>query len=94
MWRERWTVAGLHRGPGSAEQPLIDNQTTARVEKSQLWDFAGGPGAKTMSLRQGVQGLIPGRGTRSCMPQLKIWHATVKIKVPTCCDQDLVQPNK
>ena len=48
MWRERWTVAGLHRGPGSAEQPPMDNQTTVRVEKSQPWDFAGGPGAKTL----------------------------------------------
>ena len=40
---------------------------------------AGGPGS------------IPGQGTRShmlqlrvCMPQLKIPHATVKIKEPTC----------
>ncbi|TEA30370.1 hypothetical protein DBR06_SOUSAS27510010, partial [Sousa chinensis] len=29
-------------------------------------------------------GLIPGQGTRSCMPQLKILHAATKD--PACCN--------
>ena len=43
-------------------------------------------------------GLIPGQGTRShvlnlrvYMPQLKIPHATMKIKNPMCCNWDPVQ---
>ena len=33
----------------------------------------------------GGLGAIPGQGTRSCMPQLKIPRAATNIKEPTCC---------
>ena len=38
--------------------------------------------------------LTPGQVTRSCMPQLKILHTTVKIKDPVCHNYDPAQPNK
>ena len=52
--------------------------------------------------KTGGLGLIPGQGTRSHMLQLKFSHATAKknptcftkIKDPTCCNEDPVQPNK
>ena len=34
----------------------------------------------------GGLGLIPGQGTRSRMPQLKILHVTMKTEEPTCCN--------
>ena len=34
----------------------------------------------------GGPGLIPGQGTGSPMPQVKIPHAVMKIRVPTCCN--------
>jgi len=43
---------------------------------------------------QGALGLIPGQGTRSHMPQLKILHATRKTEDPACViAKDLEQPN-
>ena len=42
------------------------------------WDFAGGPVAKTPNA--GDLGEIPGLGTRSCMPQLKIPHAATNTQ--------------
>ena len=40
----------------------------------------------------GAPGSIPGQGTRSRMPQLKIPHTTTKD--PTYCNKDPSQPNK
>ena len=34
----------------------------------------------------GDLGLIPGHGTRSLMPQLKIWHAAMNIEDPAYCN--------
>ena len=42
----------------------------------------------------GSPGLIPGRGTRSHMPELKILQAATKIKEPLCFNHDLAQTNK
>ena len=49
----------------------------------------------------GGPGLIPGRGTRShllqlrvSMLQLKILHVITKMEGSKCCNEDLVQPNK
>ena len=36
----------------------------------------------------GGPGSIPGPGTRSHMLQLKVSHATMKIKDPACCNED------
>ena len=38
----------------------------------------------------GGQGLIPGQGTRSCVLQLKILHASKKMEGPECCNLGLV----
>ena len=54
-----------------------------------LWDFPGGPVAKTPSSQCRALGSIPAQGTRSCVPQLR--HHT---EDPTCCSWDLVHPNK
>ena len=63
--------------------------TGIRLNK-ELWDFPGGPVAKTPCPLCRGQGLIPGQGTRSHMlklrahkPQLKIPCATTK----TLCSQ-------
>ena len=50
----------------------------------QHWDFPGGPVAKIPSSQGGGPGSIPGRGTRSHMPQLRVHmlqrrHNTAKI---------------
>ena len=47
-------------------------------------DFLGGPVAKTLCSNAGGLGLIPGWGTRSHMPQLKILHAAMKTEDPKC----------
>ena len=44
-----------------------------------LWDFSGGPVVILHAPNAGVQGSIPGQGTRSHMLQLKIMHTTTKI---------------
>ena len=36
---------------------------------------------------------VPAQGTRSCMPQLKIWHAIIKMDDPTCRNE-VPQANK
>ena len=43
-----------------------------------------------------VSGLssIPGQGTISLIPQLKTPRAEAKIRGPTCCNEDPIQPNK
>ena len=44
--------------------------------KIMFWDFSGGPVTKTLGSQcVGALGLIPGQGTRSHMPQLKILPA-------------------
>ena len=45
--------------------------------------------AKTCTPHAGVLGLIPGQGTRSPTPQLKILHATAKVEDPMCCNYGL-----
>ena len=70
-----------------------------------MGDFPEGPVAKTLVPNAGGPGVIPGQGTRSSMPQvrlemlkLKIPHATTKMLChnnPACAiTKDLVQPNK
>ena len=59
----------------------------------QTSDFPGGPVAKTAIPMQGAQDSIPGQGTRSRMPhlrvrvpQLKSVHAKTKIIDPSSCN--------
>ena len=48
-------------------------------QKGAPADFPGGPVAKTShASNAGNLGSIPGQGTRSCMPQLKIPHAATR----------------
>ena len=42
----------------------------------------------------GTPGSIPGQGTGSHMPQLKLLNAAMIIDDPVCCNQDLAQPIK
>ena len=50
-----------------------------------LWeDFPGGPVVKNMPSEAGDVGSIPGQGTRSHMPQLKIPHDSMKTEDPVC----------
>ena len=41
-------------------------------------DFPGGPVAKTLVPNAGGLGLIPGQGTRSPIPQLRMWVRSLK----------------
>ena len=52
------------------------------IRKKDLlaWDFPGGPLVKTLSSQCRGQGSVPGEGTRSHMPQLKISCATTKTQ--------------
>ena len=50
---------------------------TLSIKRKVSGDFPGGPETKTQLPVQGAR-LIPGQGTRSCMPQLKILPATAK----------------
>ena len=49
--------------------------------KIHCWDFPGGPMAKIPCFHRGVRGpsLIPGQGTRSHMPQLRVCMPPLKI---------------
>ena len=60
--------------------------------KIRYWDFLVVQWLRLCIPNAGNKGLIPRQGTRSHMPQLrvhmlqlKILHATVKIKDPMCC---------
>ena len=44
-----------------------------------LWGLPSCPVAKSGTHSAGGLGLLPGQGTRSRMPQLKVPHATIKI---------------
>ena len=60
-------------------------RTSLVIQGLSLWvPEAGGPGS------------IPGQGTRSHTPLLKIPHTLVEIKIkdPVCHHQDPVQPSK
>ena len=57
----------------------------------KMWGgFPGDPVAKTAFPMQGAQGLIPGQGTRSHMPQLRVHMPQLKIlsaTTKTWCNQ-------
>ena len=55
------------------------------------WDFPGGPVAKTCFQYKGP-GSIPGQGTRSYMPQLRVWMLQLKLLYVTT--KACLQPNK
>ena len=50
---------------------------TLSIKRKVFGDFPGGQETKTQLSMQGAR-FIPGQGTRSCMPQLKILHAATK----------------
>ena len=64
------------------------------------WDFPGGQWLRFRTPNARGLGLIPGQGTRSYMPQLrvhmlqKIPPAAMKMEEPACYDWDLAQENK
>jgi len=71
------------------------------MNKSYYGDVSDCSMAKTPHPQCRGLGSIPGQGTRSLMPQLrvhkpslKIPHAAMKIENPTCHNQNLAQPNK
>ena len=47
-----------------------------------LWDFSGCPVLETPLCHTGDSGLIPSKGTRARMPQLKILCSSTKIQHP------------
>ena len=53
---------------------------TSKVLGKNSGYFAGGPVAKTLHFQRKGLGLIPGQGTRSYTPQLKIPMATTKTQ--------------
>ena len=69
---------------------LFQESQTCSILKSHSRDFPGGTVAKTLCSNAGGLGSTPGQGTRSDvlqpihMPQLKISHATMNVKDPTC----------
>ena len=65
------------------------------------WYSPGGSVAKTLCSQCGGSSFDPWSETgyhmlqpRVCLLQLKIPRATVETEDPTCCNYDLVQPNK
>ena len=50
------------------------------LQEATAWDFPDGPGDKPLHYQCRGPGLIPGRGTRSHMPQLKIPQAATKTR--------------
>ena len=70
------TLPTLKKSPHQTSSP---NVFTKKGLGKWYGDFPGGPVAKTCTPNAGGLGLIPGQGTRSRMPQLKIPHATTKI---------------
>ena len=40
--------------------------------RRRTWDFPGGPAARTPATNTGGRGSIPGQGTGSHMPQLRV----------------------
>ena len=69
--------------PCLLDLPLCSPSLPAiNIRKKDLlaWDFPGGPVVKTLSSPCRGQGSVPGEGTRSHMPQLKISCATTKTK--------------
>ena len=63
---------------------------TDAVIRTRGGDFPGGPVAKTPNSQGGGPGSIPGWGTRShrpqlrvCTPRLKIRHAATRSKIPS-----------
>ena len=53
-------------------QPRSENVKWKIPEINNLWDFPRGPVAKTGFSMHGAQGSIPGQGTRSHMPQVRV----------------------
>ena len=47
--------------------------------KVPKWDFPGGPVAQTLYSQCRAPSLIPGQGTRSHMPQLRVHMTQLKI---------------
>jgi len=63
------------------------------VRLSNRWGFPGGSKAKTPRSQYRRPGLIPGQGTRSHMPQVKVHMLQLKIthtstKNSTCLNKD------
>ena len=65
----RWT---LRQGSDGSQRSKFS------VKKTHCWDFPGGPVAKPQHSLCMDPGSIPGQGTISHMPQLRVLHATTK----------------
>ena len=59
-------------------------QSHKSPHKKQWWTSLVPPGHFLCAPNEGDLGSIPGQGSRSHMLQLKILHATIKIKDPVC----------
>ena len=74
----------LHPKPSVDLEPSIHSFTPpskcvnhfSHFKTQKSWDFPGGPAAKAQCSHDRGPRFNPGQGTRSCMPQLKIPHAT------------------
>ena len=50
------------------------------LQEATVWDFPDGPVASLCTINAGDPCLVPGRGTRSHMPQLEILQAATKTR--------------
>ena len=85
-----WPKEGQESPAGKASMPpcLLDlslcssSLLAINTRKKDLlaWDFPGGPVVKTLSSQCRGQSSMPGEGTRSHMPQLKISCAATKTQ--------------
>ena len=64
-------------------------------------DFPGGPETNILHYNSGALGSIPGQGTKSHMPQLRMFmpqlnipHVARKTEDTKCHNEELAQPNK
>ena len=101
-----WRVFLSSSGITAASAFVIPSSLTLTLmppsNKDPCRDFSGGPVAKTpCSQGRGPGCSISGQGTRSYMPQLRVYmlnlkilHATVKVEDPACFNYDSEQPDK
>ena len=71
---------GSHR-----ENPQTPDKQRTAGQDGQSRNFPGSPVAWTPHSQRRGPGSIPGQGTRSPMPQLKILCASMKITDSECC---------
>ena len=78
LWESRDANRAESHAVGASAEVSPETCLLCLAKESLVGDFPDGPAAKTVCPRAAGPGSIPGQGTRSHVPQLKIQHATAK----------------